>query len=108
MEGFLDSKNLTADNNVLFIAWMRRYLYMQQAQFFLYRKGAIDEDLWQCILRDLAGIFRFPGVQQYWKAGAREHFAEEFAILVDSAESFSPMLQWSKEKGFSRYEFHSE
>ena len=103
--GLLDTRNLTAENNVLFVAWMRRYLYMQQAQFFLYQKGTIDEDLWDCNMRDLAGMFQFPGARQYWEAGAKEHFTDDFVKLVDGMSSFSPMLQWSKEEGFSRYEF---
>ena len=99
-QGMLDSRNLTEENYVWFISWLRRYLYMQQAQFDLYKKGVVDEELWECNLNDLMGVFRFPGVQQYWEAGAKEHFTSQFVKVVENSETFSPMFLWSKEKGF--------
>ena len=34
-DGMLDSRNLSSENFVQFIGWMRRYLYMQQSQYDL-------------------------------------------------------------------------
>jgi len=100
VDGCYDTRNLTDENNMIFINWMRRYFYMQQAQYYLYRKGVIDKELWECNLDDMMGVFRFPGVRQYWDAGAKEHFTKDFVNLLETTKSFSPMLQWSNEKGF--------
>ena len=104
MEGCQDTRNLSDDNYVSFINWMRRYLYMQQAQYYLFRKGVIDKELWECNLNDMIGVFRFPGVRQYWEAGATEGFVS----IVESTNSDSPMLDWSKEKGFFATPYHQK
>jgi hypothetical protein len=106
--GLIDTRNLTEENYVTFINWMRRYLYLQQAQYDLYRNGIINDELWECNLNDLIGIFRFPGARQYWEAGAKEHFSGGFVDLVESTEDFSPMLGWNKEKGFYATPYHSD
>ena len=106
VDGCFDTRRLTAENYMLFINWMRRYFYMQQAQYHLYRNAVIDNELWTCNLDDMMGVFRFPGVQQYWQAGAREHFTDEFVELLESTQSYAPMLDWNKEKGFFTTEHH--
>ena len=108
VEGCQDTRNLSDDNYVSFINWMRRYLYMQQAQYYLFRKGVIDKELWECNLNDMIGVFRFPGVRQYREAGATEHFTEGFVSIVESTNSDSPMLDWSKEKGFFATPYHQK
>ncbi|NIV93073.1 hypothetical protein GWN42_09785, partial [candidate division KSB1 bacterium] len=55
---------------------------------------------------DMMGVFRFPGVQQYWQAGAREHFTADFVDLIESTESFSPMLDWNEKEGFFTSKHH--
>ena len=105
--GLVDTKNLTEENYVTFINWMRRYLYLQQAQYDLYRNGIINDELWECNRNDLIGIFRFPGARQYWDAGAKQHFSQSFVELVENTKDFSPMLGWSKDKGFYESPYHS-
>ena len=106
--GMIDSKNLTDENYVRFITWMRRYLYMQQAQYDLFTQGVIDKELWECNLNDMVGVFRFPGVRQYWEAGAKEHFKRGFVDMIEKTESFSPMLDWNSYEGFVATPFHRE
>ena len=63
--------------------WARRYMHMQQAQFYLYQKGAIEQPLWEKNLEDLVGVFRFPGIQQLWNAGMRTGFTDEFVEILE-------------------------
>ena len=60
--GCEDSKQLDEESYPLFMIWARRYMHMQQAQFYLYQKGAIEQSLWEKNLEDLIGVFRFPHV----------------------------------------------
>ena len=108
VEGLEDTRNLTDDNWVSFINWLRRYLYMQQAQYYLYRKGVVDKELWDCNLNDMMGIFRFPGVRQYWDVGAKEHFTNDFVRIVETTKSFSPMMSWNKEQGLFTTPHHQK
>jgi hypothetical protein len=56
----------------------------------------------------MVGVIRYPGMKQYWEAGAKEHFKKEFVGMIDDAEDFAPMFQWNSEQGFYNTEYHKE
>lgn len=106
MDGCLDSRNLSEDNFMVFIVWAREYFYMQHAQFHLYKKGAIEKEIWEGNLNDLVGTLRFPGVRQWWDSGVKDHFTQEFVDVVENAESGATMVLWTKEAGFHKSPHH--
>lgn len=106
--GMLDSRSLNEENFPQLIAWARRYLTMQQSQFELYRHGVIEKEMWDRNLGDMVGVVRYPGMKQYWEAGAKEHFKMEFVRMIDEAEDFAPMFQWTRDQGFYKPEYHKE
>ena len=56
----------------------------------------------------MVGVIRYPGMKQYWEAGAKEHFKKDFVRMIDEAEDFAPMFQWNSEQGFYKTEYHKE
>ncbi len=108
LQGCIDSRNLSEDTYIRFMTWVRQYMYMQQGQYYLYVKGVIDKDIWDSNLADLVGVYKFPGVRQWWDAGAKEHFNEQFVAAVENADSYATMFLWNKEQGFYPTPFHSE
>lgn len=105
--GCEDSKQLDEESYPLFMIWVRRYMHMQQAQFYLYQKGAIEHALWEKSLEDLVGVFRYPGVQQLWHAGLRTAFTDEFVEVLEHSDNFATMMFWDKERGFYPSPYHS-
>jgi hypothetical protein len=98
--GCEDSRNLEDDTYVPFMAWLRMYFYMQQSQYYLYVKGIVEESVWTGNLLDLSGVFRFPGVKQWWEAGGKTGFSPEFVKVVEGSERHSLMIYWDQETGF--------
>jgi len=83
-------------------------MHMQQGQYYLYREGVVDDEIWETNLRDLAGFYKFPGVKQWWDAGGKTGFTKEFAEVVEGSSAFAIMMAWDKEKGFYATEFHEK
>ncbi len=98
--GSEDSRGLSEDTFPRFMLWMRQYMYMQQAQYYLFVKGVIDRELWESNLRDLIGVYRFPGVHQFWHAGFKTGLTHQFVNVVESSDKFATMMLWNKEQGF--------
>lgn len=105
--GCEDSKNLNEDTFPIFVVYCRQYVEMQQSQYHLYRQGIIDDEIWQHNLADLNAFFRFPGVRQWWDAGARTFFAPEFVQLVEESEGHAIAIFWDKERGFYPSPYHA-
>ena len=98
--GCEDARNLDEGSYQQFMAYFRQYMHMQQAQYFLYRQGIIEEPIWKSNLEDIVGVYRFPGVQQWWNAGGRSGFTPEFVRLVEESEGHATMIYWDKQRGF--------
>ena len=107
-DGCLDSNNLTDENYGQFIAWIRRYMIMQQAQFYLYEKRVIEPELWENNLSDVVGVYRFPGVKQLWDAGLKTALNPRFVSVIENSNSFPVNVLWNREQGFHPSPYHEQ
>ena len=105
--GAADTRNLTEDNYVQFITYCRQFMHMQQAQYYLYRQGVIREEIWNYNRADLIGFFVFPGVKQWWEAGARTHFTPDFVRMLEESDEHAIMMLWDKERGLYPSPYHT-
>lgn len=102
--GHADAKRLTADNNIAYSMWMMSFMQMAQATDYLYRNGAIDEDLWANEIQRAAAHLSIPAVRQWWDAGAKTQLTPEFVRLVESTKFNQTQWDWDASVGFRPYE----
>jgi len=101
--GDVDASKLTEPTASAFFMIHMALFQMGQSTDFLYRAGAMDEELWKAEMNRVAGLLRFPGVRQMWDAGAKTQLAPSFVRHLEALDSDITLVHWSPEQGF--YDF---
>ena len=97
-----DSTKLNPDNWIAFAMTTMSMMQMAQSADYLYRSGALDEELWQAEMNRAAGILTIPGARQWWEAGGKSQLAPSFVTLIESLNSDMATWSWSQDRGFFR------
>jgi hypothetical protein len=95
-----DSANLTQDNYMRFAMWNYSFVQMAQATDYLHEMGSIDDELWLAELNRTRGHLALPGVWQWWQAGGRTQFSDDFVHRLEAVESCITRWAWQDERGF--------
>ena len=98
--GFGDSKNLDLDTALAFAYWNLGFMQMAQAMDYLYRKGSLDQALWESEMHRAALLLSLPGVRQWWEAGGKTQFTPQFVELIESTEITMTAFRWEEGLGF--------
>ena len=82
----LDSPSaLTSDNYIQFAFWCQQFVLASQTTYFLQKDGIIPESVFQTDLATTAELLsNTPGGSQWWAAGARTQFSEEFVNAIEA------------------------
>lgn len=98
--GHFNPEQLTKDNHVAYAMWVLSFMQMVQATDYLYRKGAIDKDLWNIEIQRAVAHLSFPGVHQWWNAGGKTQLSPGFVELVESTKMNITGWGWEEGLGF--------
>ena len=98
--GHPDSRNLGEDTHVAYAMLHMSMMQMAQSTHYLYKAGAIDEELWRAEISRAAGILTSPGVRAWWDAGGKTQLTPSFVEFIESVETDITWWDWDKEQGF--------
>ena len=97
-----DSRNLSRDTFVMHAMSHLAMFQMAQATDYLYKQGALDQELWQSEMSRAAGILTAPGVRQWWDAGGRTQVSPQFANFIESVQTDIATWDWRPDQGYFR------
>jgi len=98
--GTRDSASLSQDTFLEFALWNYSLFQLIQATDYLYRTGALDQELWESEIHRAAVHLELPGVRQWWDAGGKTQLTPEFVRLVESTASDATRWAWREGQGF--------
>ena len=100
--GNVNPTGLSRKSFVAFAMWNMSVMQAAQSTDYLYRSGALDEDLWKAEMSRAAGILSLPGVRQWWEAGGRTQLTGSFVSFLESTQSDIDTWNWDEDRGFFR------
>ena len=92
---------LTNDNYIQFAFWCQQYVLAAQTTYFLQKDGIIPHSVFQTEFATTAELLSNTlGASQWWAAGARTQFSEDFVNAIE-AEFDKPtdMQRWHFTEG---------
>jgi hypothetical protein len=101
--GFTDAADLTEDSWIAFAYWNIGFMQMAQAIDRMYRSGSLEHDLWESEIDRARLILGLPGVRQWWDAGGRTQFTQDFVELMESKETSMTPFDWKEGRGFVQF-----
>jgi hypothetical protein len=99
-QGALDSRSLSRETFNTFAQLNMAYMQAAQTADYLYREGALDEELWDSEMSRVALILASPGVRQWWDAGGRSQLAPSFVDCVEAFPTKMNWFSWDADRGF--------
>ncbi len=63
--------------------WMTAAFTARQNEYFQFRHGFLDEEIWQANLAVLQVITGIEWTQNWWRGYARKNYTDSFVALVD-------------------------
>ena len=101
--GFTNSADLSEDSWIAFAYWNIGFMQMAQAIDRMYKSESLDRDLWVSEIDRARLILGLPGVRQWWDAGGRSQFTQDFVELMESKETSMTPFVWKEGQGFVPY-----
>ncbi len=85
VQGLDDPASLTKDNYVQFAFWASQHVLAAQTAYFLHQDGIIPDSVYDIEIETTARmVSNSKGGSQWWKAGARTQFSEEFVGVIEA------------------------
>jgi len=103
IQGHGDPTGLDEDTALQYAMSMLAVMQMIQSTYYLYRNGSIDQSLWEAERQRAALHLTFPGVRQWWDAGAKTQLSPEFVQVVEDTPVTSGAWSWKPSQGFIPY-----
>ena len=100
-KGIVDPRSLSHETWLQVTLWLLSWYQIAESIHFLYKSGAVPEERWRSEMEGAAIYLSWPGVKQWWEAGARTQLSPSF---VSELEAF-PVTRhtawhWTEEEGF--------
>jgi hypothetical protein len=96
--GLDDPGSLTADTWVQFSSWCHRFVLIAETTYYLHKEEIIADSVYSKELERAARLVSGSGGgAQWWTAGAKTQFSEEFVAVVES--------MFEQKTSFRRYDF---
>lgn len=105
--GWMDSSALDEETFIQFAMWVFGVMQMAQATDRLYRRGMVDQSLWNTEMQRAALFLSAPGIRQWWDAGGKTQLTPEFVERIESTPSRMITWGWIPEKGFVSFDASS-
>ena len=100
--GLDNPSSLTNDDYIQFAFWCQQHVLAAQTTYFLQQDRIIPDSVFQTEFATTAEFLsKVPGPSQWWAAGARTQFSEEFVKAIE-AEFGKPseFQRWAFVRGF--------
>ena len=83
--GLTDPASLKGDTWVQFSFWCRQFVLIAETTYYLHKEEIISDSVYDKELERAARLVsRSEGGAQWWAAGARTQFSEEFVAAIES------------------------
>ena len=82
--GLDDPASLTADTWVQFANWCHQFVLIAETTYYLHKEKIIAESVYAKELERAARLLSGRGGAQWWGAGAKTQFSEEFVAVIES------------------------
>lgn len=86
-----------------FIMWHQQYLYHLEAVWQMYKRGALDQEIFELEINRAVAVLSHGPVRQWWEVGGRNQVSPSLADKLDSLtaeQSEFTWLDWNEEEGF--------
>ena len=93
LQGLDKPAGLGADNWVQFAFWCHQFVLITEATFHLHQEGIISNSVLEKEFQRTAALLESPGGSEWWEAGARTQFSDEFVGALENAEIEGGTLQ---------------
>jgi len=94
---------LTEDTWMTFMMWHLQYFYHLESVWQMYKRGALDTEIYDLEMARSAQLLAIPMVRSWWDAGGRHQvsasLAKELEAVALDPSKFT-FVGWDKEKGF--------
>ena len=98
VQGLDDPSSLTDDNYLQFAFWCSQHVLTTQTTYFLHKEGVIPDSVFSSEFATTANLLsNSNGGSQWWQAGARTQFSQEFVSAIEA--------EFGKPTNFQRYVF---
>jgi len=95
--------DLSTEEKVQLQYWLIAFVRSREHQWFQFRDGLLDEDLWQSYSAGLSAVLSTPRTRAWWEDVRFEWFDDEFAEVVSNILTNVPVSN----DGESRYRFET-
>ena len=97
-KGLEDPSSLTNDNWVQFAFWCHQFVRITETTYYLHKEGIIADAVYLKELERTASLLSVNvGGAQWWSAGARTQYSEEFVRAIES--------RFGEQTSFQNYKF---
>ncbi len=80
---FHDPDSLTVPEKIRYLNWINSGLRNRQNEYFLYKQGSLDEQVWQASVSMIPLFLSEPIARKWWDE-SKSLFADDFRKFVDS------------------------
>ena len=97
------SGKLTQDTWQPFIMWHQQYFYHLESVWQMFKRGALEKEIFDLEMGRTAQILSTPIVKSWWEAGGNRQVSKPLADELDALrqdESKFAWVLWDEEKGF--------
>ena len=101
-DGWLKGE-LTEDTWMTFLMWHLQYFYHVEAVWQMYKRGTLDQEIYDLEMGRTVRMLAIPTVKQWWEAGGRDQVSAPLAKELEriSSNQFEyKFFGWTKEDGF--------
>ncbi len=85
LQGLDKPAALGEDNWLQFAFWCHQFVLIAEGTFHLHQEGIISDSVFEKELQRTAAFLESPGGSQWWEAGARTQFSDEFVGALENA-----------------------
>ena len=93
LQGLDEPAGLGEDNWVQFAFWCHQFVLITEGTFHLHQEGIISDSVLEKEFQRTAALLETPGGSEWWEAGARTQFSDEFVEALENAEFEGGTLQ---------------
>lgn len=96
-QGVFDATTLTNENWVQFAFWCHSFVRTAESTFHLHQRQIISDSIFEKEMQRAVDLLTTNGCRQWWEAGAKTQFSEDFAAelnfrLSRPNDNFEPYL----------------
>ena len=85
LQGLEEPAGLGEDNWLQFAFWCQQFVLITEATFHLHQDGIISDSIFEKEFQRTASLLATPGGSEWWEAGARTQFSDEFVEALEKA-----------------------